>query len=80
MSMGILDIIAKSAGQLNADGERITKWIDLAPEWKFLMILLSIGVPFIIFLSSEFQWVLLNIIWIPVSIYACWKYIKKQGS
>jgi len=38
MSMGILDIMARQSGQLNADGERITKWIDLDPEWKFLLI------------------------------------------
>ena len=49
MSMGILDIIAKSAGQLNADGERITKWIDLDPGWKFLIIVTLIGAPFTIF-------------------------------
>ena len=36
--MGILDIMARQSGQLNADGERITKWIDLDPEWKFLLI------------------------------------------
>ena len=39
MSMGILDIMARQSGQLNADGERITKWIDLDPEWKFLVIM-----------------------------------------
>ena len=44
MSMGILDIMARQSGQLNADGERITKWIDLGPEWKFLVIVGTIGV------------------------------------
>ena len=39
MSVGILDKIAKSSGQLDADGERTTKWDDLEPGWKFLMIL-----------------------------------------
>ena len=39
MSMGILDIMARQSGQLNADGERIKKWIDLDPEWKFLVIM-----------------------------------------
>jgi len=49
MSMGILDIMAKGSGQLDADGERITKWVDLVPEWKFLMILQLIMLPFGIF-------------------------------
>ena len=44
MSMGILDIMARQSGQLNADGERITKWIDLDPEWKFLLIGQMIGI------------------------------------
>jgi len=47
--MGILDIMARQSGQLNADGERITKWIDLGPEWKFLMTLQLIMLPFGIF-------------------------------
>tara|TARA_B110000438_G_scaffold163255_1_gene156266 strand:+ start:267 stop:437 length:171 start_codon:yes stop_codon:yes gene_type:complete len=47
--MGILDIMAKGSGQLDADGERITKWVDLVPEWKFLMILQLIMLPFGIF-------------------------------
>jgi len=52
MSMGILDIMARQSGQLNADGERITKWIDLDPEWKFLVIMGTIvvvlSIPFFI--------------------------------
>lgn len=52
MSMGILDILAKGTGAVNADGERITKWIDLGPEWKFLVIIGTIMVvlstPFLI--------------------------------
>ena len=52
MSMGILDILAKGSGAVNADGERITKWIDLGPEWKFLVIIGTIMVvlstPFLI--------------------------------
>jgi hypothetical protein len=52
MSMGILDIMARQSGQLNADGERITKWIDLGPEWKFLVIIGTIivvlSIPFLI--------------------------------
>jgi len=47
--MGILDIMARQSGQLNADGERITKWIDLGPEWKFLMTLFLIMLPFNLF-------------------------------
>ena len=50
--MGILDIMARQSGQLNADGERITKWIDLDPEWKFLVIMGTIvvvlSIPFFI--------------------------------
>lgn len=49
MSMGILDILAKGSGAVNADGERITKWIDLGPEWKFLMTLFLIMLPFNLF-------------------------------
>ena len=49
MSVGILDKIAKSSGQLDADGERTTKWDDLEPGWKFLMILQLIMLPFGIF-------------------------------
>ena len=52
MSMGILDIMARQSGQLNADDERITKWIDLDPEWKFLVIMGTIvvvlSIPFFI--------------------------------
>ena len=52
MSMGILDIMARQSGQLNADGERIKKWIDLDPEWKFLVIMGTIvvvlSIPFFI--------------------------------
>ena len=52
MSMGILDILAKGSGAVNADGERITKWIDLGPEWKFLVIIGTImavlSIPFLI--------------------------------
>ena len=45
MSMGILDILAfLGSGQLNADGERITKWIDLDPGIKFLLIGQMIGI------------------------------------
>ena len=44
MSMGILDILAKGSGAVNADGERIIKWIDLGPEWKFLVIIGTIMV------------------------------------
>ena len=50
--MAILDIMARQSGQLNADGERITKWIHLGPEWKFLVIIGTIMVvlstPFLI--------------------------------
>ena len=52
MSMGILDILAKGSGSVNADGERSTKWIDLGPEWKFLVIIGTItvvsSIPFLI--------------------------------
>ena len=52
MSMGILDIMARQSGQINPDGERITKWIDLDPEWKFLVIMGTIvvvlSIPFFI--------------------------------
>ena len=52
MSMGILDILAKGSGAVNADGERITKWIYLGPEWKFLVIIGTImvvlSIPFLI--------------------------------
>ena len=52
MSMGILDILAKGSGAVNADDERITKWIDLEPEWKFLVIIGIItvvsSIPFLI--------------------------------
>ena len=52
MSMGILDILAKGSGAVNADGERITKWIDLNPEWKFMAIMGTIvavlSIPFFI--------------------------------
>ena len=49
MSMGILDILAKGSGAVNADGERITKWIDLDPGIKFLIVVTLIGAPFTIF-------------------------------
>jgi hypothetical protein len=53
MSMGILDILAfLGSGQRYADGERITKWIDLNPEWKFMAIMGTIvavlSIPFFI--------------------------------
>ena len=52
MSMGILDTLAKGSGAVNADGERITNWIDLGPEWKFLVIIGTIivvsSIPFLI--------------------------------
>lgn len=53
MSMGILDILAfLGSGQRNADGKRITKWIDLNPEWKFMaimgIIVAVLSIPFFI--------------------------------